>query len=257
MTNIVEMIKGADVEPIRSSENITRGLDIAEVYKKDSELNKVVLAWTNKAVQELNAKIEGRTKPEVSDSLWCPTLRHEVKVVDFMHPLNVASILTPTGQLSLGTKYKTLEQLFTLDGIKFVLVHNMTLHQDCILAYVFGHESYKKMLKGLTDVAVEANREIKTISGAQSPAVWARQNYNSSKAKRRAKAWRELLTFKSSVVCLDFYHAMTVHKSQGSTYKHVYIDCKDLAKCAEKNLTLYLKLFYVALSRTSKRVFTN
>lgn len=46
---------------------------------------------------------------------------------------------------------------------------------------------------------------------------------------------------------LDYGYAMTIHKSQGSTYKHVFVDEKDIntnKKVVERN-----KLRYVALSR--------
>ena len=74
-------------------------------------------------------------------------------------------------------------------------------------------------------------------------------------ARQRAKAWRDHLTFNDLVLCIDFPYAMTVHKSQGSTYDEVYIDSDDLYKCAENNFSLYLKLLYVAISRAKHDVF--
>jgi exodeoxyribonuclease-5 len=50
---------------------------------------------------------------------------------------------------------------------------------------------------------------------------------------------------------IDYGYAITVHKSQGSTYENVYVDLRDIAKnfkTAEKR-----SLLYVALSRASKK----
>jgi hypothetical protein len=87
--------------------------------------------------------------------------------------------------------------------------------------------------------------------------VWASLNSHTKLARARAKAWRDYLTFKEYVICLDFPHAMTVHKSQGSTYNTVYLDSDDLYLCATRNFNLYLKLMYVAISRASNKVYTN
>ena len=86
---------------------------------------------------------------------------------------------------------------------------------------------------------------------------WADANRDHPMARARGKAWSHVMSFKDCVLCLDFVHAMTVHKSQGSTYENVYIDIQDLGRCADKDYTMYLKLLYVAVSRASHKVFTN
>lgn len=76
-------------------------------------------------------------------------------------------------------------------------------------------------------------------------------------AKKRKNAWKYYLSFKSCVICLDFAHAMTVHKSQGSTYDTVYLDTEDIGKCSNYDYELYLKLMYVGISRAAQKVYTN
>ena len=58
-------------------------------------------------------------------------------------------------------------------------------------------------------------------------------------------------------MCLDFDHARTIHKSQGSTFDVVAIDMDDLYKCAQRDPKMYLRLLYVAVSRAAKKVITN
>lgn len=48
-------------------------------------------------------------------------------------------------------------------------------------------------------------------------------------------------------------YASTVHKSQGSTYKRVFIDLEDIARCSNGNTIA--RLCYVATSRASEQVF--
>lgn len=89
------------------------------------------------------------------------------------------------------------------------------------------------------------------------PTQWSKTNYKHELAKKRGDAWKKYLSFKDCVVCVDFPHALTVHKSQGSTYENVFLDMEDLGKCADKDYDLYLRLMYVAVSRASDKVYTN
>jgi hypothetical protein len=255
MTKLVSMIEGAPPEPLDASQNFIRGIDLVEQYKRSNSDSKVCLAWTNKAVENLNAAIAGRTRPDYLDDLWCPTLRHEF--IFKGEADNVDNIMTAKDIIPLGTKYKTLEFLLGLDYINFYAVEDTTIGEDIVIATIFGHYNYKSIIATLTDRAVEANQAILKVSGEQSPAEWARNNSNNPLAKKRSKAWRELLAVREAVLCVDFPYAMTIHKSQGSTYEEVYIDSEDLSQCGATNMDMYLKLFYVAVSRASKRVFTN
>ena len=105
--------------------------------------------------------------------------------------------------------------------------------------------------------AVSINKRIKEIYKVPDPTKWAKDNWDEPLAKERKKVWREYLTFKECVICLDFAHAMTVHKSQGSTFSNVYIDIQDLNICRKIDYQMYLKLLYVAISRASNQVFMN
>jgi ATP-dependent exoDNAse (exonuclease V) alpha subunit len=54
---------------------------------------------------------------------------------------------------------------------------------------------------------------------------------------------------------IDFGYGITIHKSQGSTYNTVFVNGKDINK--NINETERKRLWYVALSRTSNKVFIN
>lgn len=49
-------------------------------------------------------------------------------------------------------------------------------------------------------------------------------------------------------------YACTVHKSQGSTFKHVYVDLNDLAITRKYSEEIYKRLLYVACSRSSDKL---
>lgn len=255
MTNLVNAIdNSSNMEPIPSSKNVIRDVDIVESYLKSKSTNKQILAFTNKAVQKLNAQIAGRTFPLPKDLIWSSTIRQELVYQSPLAPINVATLATLTGELNLGTKYKTLEFLLKMKDIQFctALTYN---NKEIQIAMVFGSYNYKIILQSLVDKALQSNIDITNAYDTPSAKVWAVANYNKPLARRRAKAWRELITFKSAVLLMDFPFATTIHKSQGSTYEEVYLDAEDLATLLNNNYLMYLKLFYVAISRTSRRFF--
>ena len=252
---LIAMVQGAPLEPLPSSENFIRGKNIIKEYKATKSLDKIILAWTNQKVQEINFALAGRDRPELLDDLWNSSLRHELVFTRHIEVHEVTHINTPTGVLQLGTKYKTLEFLKDQPFVQFFEVENTTLGEPEIIATHFGTANHKNMMASLTHEAAECNAKIFRQTGK--PATdWARANPSNKMAKARGLAWRRLLSFKDAVMCVDFPYAMTIHKSQGSTFEEVYLDSDDLAKCANFSTSMYARLFYVAISRAAKKVIT-
>ncbi len=264
--NLIELnsyINGAFPEALQEHDNLVRGVDIIEKYKSLSEgSSKVILAYTNVMVQDLNARIEGKEKPDLGDEVYSPTTRELYRLErinnkgnDF-EPGNVHAIVQINGNLlELNSKWNTLETLLDMEGIEYFDL----LDEDNNVApraVVFGHGKYQAIMNDLSTEAVEANKAIQLKYGID-PKEWAKNNWSNPLAKARGLAWKRYLAFKESVLCLDFKHAMTVHKSQGSTYDYVFLDTQDIYKCANRDFIMYLKLLYVGISRASKKVYTN
>lgn len=240
----------APARPLAEHETFKRGADILAEYKRADDA--ILLAYTNKRVQYMNAEIMGRDKPIHLDEIFSSTTREKF-VFDGENekPQMIMSIM---GDLvELGSKFKTLETLKTLP-VDFYDVEDED-GMSRTIACVFGHQNFIDVKQKLAQEATTVNQLIEAKYKMKA-AHWARENYQDPLAKRRAKAWREMLSFNSNVQCVDFNHAMTVHKSQGSTFDTVCLDIQDLGLCADKDYKLYLKLLYVALSRSSNKVYT-
>jgi len=67
------------------------------------------------------------------------------------------------------------------------------------------------------------------------------------------KRWALVSNLKSSFVDLRTGNAMTVHKSQGSTFDTVFIDLDDLSKVRDKNQLA--RMLYVAFSRAQNKIY--
>lgn len=257
--SIVDMLGGAAPTPLTPNKNFIRDINLEQEYRNCKDEDKVLLAYTNQRVEKLNRWIAGKEEPNHNDSLFSPTTRMHYIMDHFIPSSFINTIRKAYGdeELGFGSKYKTLEYLLTMPGIKFIDMHTDDGEGEFVTyACIFGHYQYKLYLDDLKRAAAQANKEIERVHKA-SAKIWAHANPHAPLARARAKAWRDYLTFKECVICLDFPHALTVHKSQGSTYKYVFLDTEDLYRCAETNFTLYLKLLYVGIGRASEKVYTN
>ena len=256
--DLVKYIEGAEPKPLVPNKNFVRAVNLLSTYKQVQD--PVLLAWTNEKVEYLNAMVQGREVPEALDNVFSPTTRIAYRIAELDIANDIASINLAYGDKQLGwdSKYRTLEHLVTMPGIQFahLLVDDDSDNISAVHAFIFGHYQYKLYVDELKQEAATTNKLCEKEASGNAK-IWAYANKSHPLAKRRAKAWRNYLTFKECVICLDFPYAMTVHKSQGSTYENVLIDTQDLYKCASYDFNLYLKLMYVAISRSSSMVYTN
>jgi len=253
LLSINDFINGEPAKALEEHETFKRGYDIVKTYN-NCKHSKILLAYTNERVQELNAQVQGRDLPIIGDEVFSPTLRKQYNI-GTMGAFSSAILTIRNGLLEENSKFKTLETLHDIEGVEFYTLIDEDGH-EAPRAIVFGHQSYLLKQQELAGKAVKLNKQIEKQFN-QDPKEWSRHNWSHPLAKERAKAWKEFLAFKDCVICLDFNHAMTVHKSQGSTYDFAFVDMEDLSRCAKNDYTTYLKLLYVAISRASKAVYTN
>lgn len=261
LVKLIAYINGTPAEPLQDvGTYFVRNQDIVEWYENDGmaeDFDGVMLAFTNERVQQLNAQAQGYHIPTGGDKVFSPSTREGYHFDCFLDPNSVSYIELPYGEpLGLGSKYKTLEHILKNKEYKFVqlLNHEMEPQTFCC---IFGHYDYKLAKEELMEVAAKSNAAIVKANPKHKPGAWAASNREHPLAKARAKAWRDYISFNECCICLDFAHAMTVHKSQGSTYDNVYLDIQDVSRVADTNYKLYLKLLYVAISRASNQVVTN
>lgn len=254
LEQLVGNIEGKPPEPLIASSKFLRGQDLIKSYKSCKTHDKVILAYTNKNVELLNEEIQGYAQPQLSDQVYSPTTRKPYEFVEWV--ANPTQIELPFGEpLLLNSKYKTLEYLIKTK-VPFARLINDD-GDDVVMACIFGHYAFKCQNDELKNEAAASNKTIESAYKGYKAAGWAKANPQKPLARKRAKAWRDFLSFNECAICLDFPHAMTVHKSQGSTYDTVFVDTDDLYLAASRDFEMYLKLMYVSLSRASNMVVTN
>jgi len=255
LTALISYIEGANPAPLDAVPGyFERGLDIVEEYKL-GKADQIMLAYTNRRVEELNAKIAGKLYPDEWDRVFSPTTQKCYEFKGWVENPQYID-LHYSDPLMLGSKFRTLENLVKSGLCRFAILEDDggDVWQHAVM---FGHYEYKVTKEQLESDAVDSNKAIEAKYKGFKAAGWAKNNSQTKLARTRSKAWRDCLSFKDCVICIDFPYAQTVHKSQGSTYHTVMIDTNDLGTCADRNFGMYLKLMYVAISRASHRVITN
>lgn len=236
-----------DDEPIKylpETENFKRKQDIKSLYMNDINKDKILLAFTNRKVQELNFDIQGSITPSIDDTIFISSLRATAR---FISKLNKpTAIYTPCGYIDTGTKYNPLGFLTSLSYVEFFDIEIIaTFNEDLFIgqrlnvATIFGTYNNKVIRDKLGKALVDANKSNLIKPG-------------SVDAK---KIYREYKTVNDYVCISDFNHCMTIHKSQGSEYDNVYLDAEDLKACID--MQTRLKLLYVGISRAKLKVFVN
>lgn len=230
LNKLVKMIEGkAKVEYLKANRNFIRQTNINTEYLHCETADKIMLAYTNKAVEEHNAFIQGRRFPVKGDIVYLPTLKCD-KVFDSVLtklPLD-AKVLTPNGLITKDTKYNPLKTLSSLSYVKFFLFED-----GSIVPGIFG--SYQ-------------NKVIRDKLGANLIA----KNRAEQDSTKEFKEYKCINDFTSII---DFNHCMTIHKSQGSEFSIVFIDSADLATCLD--IHEQMRLLYVSISRAKDCVYMN
>jgi exodeoxyribonuclease V len=67
------------------------------------------------------------------------------------------------------------------------------------------------------------------------------------------KQWQEFWSLKQRFASVNYSYALTIHKSQGSTFQNVFIDWPDAMQ--NRNVRERNQLLYVAVTRAAKRLF--
>ena len=102
------------------------------------------------------------------------------------------------------------------------------------------------------------NLEIRTDEGKRHTIAVLHENSQIQfkkrlEAYRKEKRWREYYQHLALFADIEYAYAMTVHKSQGSTFQNVFVDVPNLL--TNKNTKERNQLAYVAFTRAAKRLF--
>lgn len=74
-------------------------------------------------------------------------------------------------------------------------------------------------------------------------------------AKKDPKLWKNYFSFKDAFSQVDYGYAINTHKSQGSTYKNVYLDFNDILNVSKTTNKEKCQSLYVGITRASHNLY--
>lgn len=225
------MPEEAVVHYLKSNPSFIRGADILTEYKECKSASKVLLSYTNEAVQSYNAHMQGHDKLKVGDTIFDSTnksIRVVTKLLPHTPMLMELEYYTHMGIVNKDTKYNPLKTLMKLEFVQFVEFDSIIN-----MPVIFGAYTNKLARENLGKILVNLNKE----------------------GKDSSQAYKVFKCVNDYTANIDFNHCITTHKTQGSEWDYVFIDSNDYSRC--KNLLDKLKLLYVGISRAKVACYLN
>jgi hypothetical protein len=288
-----------NTEEIKYLKGMDYNNELVETVKDDPE-NSLVISYTNAGVADTNNKIRrllGREGDLQSGDIVVGYLGYSSKQIENADIANSIRYTVDSVERS-GSKYKLIvssQKLAELEkaGVKvFGVASGSYLQLSPTDAFTFEDltaEDFENNNKEMSEVlgrVYKAKQEAlanprrwpdfyaaqgdaarffaKNLVGADyiyNPSTNRMEKFSSQQHGQLKKSNAELFVEKA----VDFGHAVTIHKSQGSTVKNVFFDASTLPKGSSSKLYQGDKqignekhsLIYVAMSRASKKLVVN
>lgn len=181
------------------------------------------IAWTNIRVDALNRAIRMATFGQAFAEHWVPWV--ETDRVIFTAPGRDLENRPMVATDDEGTVTRVKDQPHPLYRDFQVKAIDVTLDNDRVVtAFVLAQESLLSWEQRKKDLAAEA--------------------------KIQPRRWKDFWSFVEAFHSLRHAYAITAHRSQGSTYEHVFVDSQNIL--GNRNRNEAFKCLYVACSRPKK-----
>lgn len=198
-------------------------------FDKDTDLEQTrVLAWTNARVDLVNDSIRKKIYGK-----GVKTFEIGERVVTGAPIYDNKELILSTDEECIITNVQETSYMIEDTGVEY---NSYLLTLEPIYAGISTvfcqviHESSQ----------IEFNEELAKIA---------------DRASRDKKVWQEYHNLKDLFSIIKYCYCITVHRSQGSTYKKVLVDTDNILK--NRNPTERNKLLYVAFSRASEELITS
>lgn len=209
---------------------------VVEQFDLTTDLEDVrVLAWRNFRVNDINNAIRAK--------IYGP----DAKRFEVGERLVLGSPIAKEGEIVLATDEESIvanvvESKMFDEGSStswktwLITLHPVYADVAQVFAHVLHEDEYERYRQH-TNKLVEKAEEIKEKGGNAS---WV---------------WKQLHQFKDLFADLKYCYCITVHRSQGSTFKRVMVDVKDLLENPIRSERQ--RLLYVAFSRPQQELIIN
>ena len=182
-----------------------------------------VLTWSNERVQELN------------------TMIHEHLYPNEEKPFAIGQRIIVLQPIFDIAKQRGPAKLNTDDECEVQSIRSCTVQ---------GMKAWKLRLSPLD--REDGGTDVTIISKEHTPLLNEKLNALKLKALEKRFYWKEFYKLRNQFVRVQHNYAMTVHRSQGSTFQNVFVDVPKI--CQNPDRLECLKMLYVAMTRAERAV---
>lgn len=261
-------------ELFKPHDHYIKGVDIINEYvkSKKSGSDDIILAYSNRSVQNINQQIYNIMPVK---ERWSPSLRQQIipngeKDIDSIVSINIpfgrVDVIQCdlqddiTGNFYPNPEFKKLCRLYNeFDEVKLGSFITEDGEAKTYL-YVFGHQTFKDFNEKILQMALQSNKAIEEKFD-YIPAQWVKlpENRYHPLTQARREAWGRVYTAKNTI-CVDYPYCITIHKSQGSQWTNCFIKYREIYEMfngKKDDIMMFGRLAYVAMSRASEKVYTD
>lgn len=208
---------------------------IEQFSSPEDTKGKRALAWTNARVEDINMlvrkKLYGRNVPPFVAgervSTGSPVIDNSIVLM----PTDIECVVTHVSDSNIEYTYNGITEYWRCNMVG--LQPDDNFYPTTIVNVPHESES-SRFSEKLSSLAERAKK---------------------SSPREAYKLWKEYHHFKDFFQTLKHCYAITVHRSQGSTYEQAFVDVIDLLRC--KQQTMRQQLAYVACSRPKTKLVLN
>ena len=211
-----------------------------EAFRAEDDDRSRSLSFTNARAQELNLLV----REELYGADAARFLRDERLIVN--------SPVLNRGEIVFGADTPVRVIREPREGeVNGIFGYQLALESSSEIAEVFVADDFTQVKPVLQNLAEEGRElEIALKSAKRREASPAEI---SAVDKERREAWVRFYRFKESIADVRAPYALTVHKSQGSTYDEVFVDLNTFRFAREASMVA--RLLYVAITRARYKVY--
>ena len=250
------------IEQPRNNADLSMHKDIEVMNLKDAMLKyeydpeqDIILAYTNAKTLELNEVVKkylGQTElTDIVVNSLDAVVTEPDNGYDFVYPTCIVK-----GRLAPENAEKTEIEIDKWNTkIPYKAMTVIIDKEKYNIFYDLNHYENSKKMKADVEKWQRKLYADNELPEGVPLAKWCAQNREVYGVSQRAKAWKDYLTHQNLVFDVRAPYARTVHKSQGSEYRTVFIAQSDIKKAIRNGYYIdYSRLMYVALSRAITRV---
>lgn len=232
-------------------------VDLEWLDEFDPDQDRVV-AYTNKRVMELNNTIaEHLGVPETfqvgetltMNGIYCEMVDEPATHMIFPTCVSKGSLMPPTKLVNTSAKTSADIAKYRTNLNMYKTINVMIDDYDSTYEIYYDPDHYEteKRLKKSVEKFQALVINTHNLSAEENIPKWCANNRNAQYVFERGKAWSKYLAHKNYVFNVSRPYATTVHKSQGSEFRYIFVDAQDINSAWDEMTRA--RLMYVSLSR--------